>query len=800
MKIGRKGFTLVEIIVSLAIMTIVAGSVGAFIIAGNNSYLRGNKELTLQEEAQLTANQMIDLIIDVEKAISFTGLEDQTAYSIDGSVAKDAAGNEVNDASVAELRLINNDNSYMIRWQGSAGAEYDDANQVYLYEAVNTRDADGNVVPGDFSTVKPALMAEHVSNFNVDLSGLDKRKVILNMTFTYQDKSYDISETVRLRNDLSAEESKAYSWITGLKITPENPVLSQGDIQVFSYELTGDADAVTEAKKNGVTWTVTKKDGTACKSAFDNKGNGALTVDGAEDCGTEVLKVVCTLNGYANITASTYVSVQERNVDSITITPKNLEAERGKSYEFTCELVGSEAAVKKGVDWSVTYADGSAIPAENGTSVKGKVVDGEFRGTLTVGANEKMGVGVLRVTCTSVADKSMSDSASVTVAVVKGQYTVELIPRILTTYKFTESGQEKIGYCVTIECLPSWANYDTYPKISWRVVSGSNGYTFGEADEKSRYKQVLYCSNNLNTTVTVEAEVYLDENIVVTPTIDIQIPNLKSAITSDVPYIDSDQFVLYRNGKVTCTLKNYDGNMNEVTWRFANEVEEGLAPTKEEEEGELKPWEGVAQAKRFIGFSKLSGGSESFPEGWDGTNYTKWLYSSATGQTINIWAKHTIQWNKEYRMMLEAVDKNGNVIADTCIFIPKVIPLFPDEKRYVELVQKDQYNGEPYKPLNIKFYGYAQGTGAGEGLTSQMAGLNMTAKISGNTSKETQALVDGIYLGANEGVVPIKISPDEKAQYLYLSFYDKDHPEDDTYAMERVLVIRWKSWSEQNEK
>ena len=68
-KMENKGFTLVELIVCLAIMTIVAGSVGAFIVAGNNSYLRGNKELTLQEEAQLAANQMIDLIIDVEKDI-----------------------------------------------------------------------------------------------------------------------------------------------------------------------------------------------------------------------------------------------------------------------------------------------------------------------------------------------------------------------------------------------------------------------------------------------------------------------------------------------------------------------------------------------------------------------------------------------------------------------------------------------------------------------------------------------------------------------------------------------------------
>ena len=42
-------------------------------------------------------------------------------------------------------------------------------------------------------------MAEHVSSFSVDLSELDKRKVVLNMIFTYQDKSYDISETIKLR-------------------------------------------------------------------------------------------------------------------------------------------------------------------------------------------------------------------------------------------------------------------------------------------------------------------------------------------------------------------------------------------------------------------------------------------------------------------------------------------------------------------------------------------------------------------------------------------------------------------------
>ena len=76
MRIGKKGFTLVEVIVSLAIMTIVAGSVGAFIVAGNNSYLRGNKELTLQEEAQLADPETLMRYIRV-----FSELSGQLRYA-----------------------------------------------------------------------------------------------------------------------------------------------------------------------------------------------------------------------------------------------------------------------------------------------------------------------------------------------------------------------------------------------------------------------------------------------------------------------------------------------------------------------------------------------------------------------------------------------------------------------------------------------------------------------------------------------------------------------------------------------
>lgn len=207
---NRKGFTLVEVIVSLAIMAIVSGSVAAFIIAGNNSYIRGNRELTLQEEAQLTANQIIDLIIDVEKGITYNGGLYGDAVDIDGNVTAGAV-------PVSELRLYNEDNVYMLRWQGGTG--YSDTNQVYLYEAENTWvDADNNPVTKDTEGAKlviadpagsqGALLAQYVTAFSVDLSEIGNRKVILNMTFGYEDRDYEISETIRLRNSVTDKPSE----------------------------------------------------------------------------------------------------------------------------------------------------------------------------------------------------------------------------------------------------------------------------------------------------------------------------------------------------------------------------------------------------------------------------------------------------------------------------------------------------------------------------------------------------------------------------------------------------------------
>ena len=741
MGIGKKGFTLVEIIVSLAIMTIVAGAVGAFVVAGNNSYMRGNKELTLQEEAQLTANQLIDLIIDVEKGISFSNLTDQKAVDMDGNVAKDVNGLDVTNASVGELRLINNDNSYMIRWQGDAGADYADANQVYLYEVTNSKDAEGKLVVGDFDAAKPALMAEHVSSFSVDLSELDKRKVVLNMTFTYQDKSYDISETIKLRNDLSSEPSSIYSWISGIRIIPEHEDLKQGQAFVFDYEITGDEEAIAQ----GVTWAVSYQDGSACKRTIS--GNGKLSVAADETIAENILTVTCTAVADPAIAATATVTVQKHMVDSLDIEPKDASVIQGDSLQYSYTMEGTEEAKNAGVTWSVARVDATGLKA--GTTINGS-------GLLTADRYEPTGTLVLQVTCTSVADPGMSASTKVSVLPytnIDGKYDATLIARNLTTYDFTEGSTEKIGYKALIECLPSWADYrNGYPQIEWSVVDDyANNYKItGLTDSDGRQFQAeLECGNMTDTVVRVRAVIALSADIKTTREIDITIPPLKTVVNAKEPYIYSSQFVLNRNGKINCEIRNYKG---EVNWRFAD--------IPSELNNDFKVWNGIQKSYQ-VGFEVYDGA-------YDSVHQEGYLTTENTGESTEVRALSYISWDTEYRLKLQAWSPDDStLVAETVILVPVVDILFANDQHVITVLRPTWTNR-----YDLHAYGFESGREKGHRAAKLAGYFQGELPLDSNTKF---AEIDNMHLPFSQ--VQFDIGAHEENDYLIMTIYDERYPD-----------------------
>lgn len=757
MRIGKKGFTLVEVIVSLAIMTIVAGSVGAFIVAGNNSYLRGNKELTLQEEAQLAANQMIDLIIDVEKDINFTPDHTGTAVDLDGSTAKDAAGNEITTAHVSELRLVNNENTYMIRWQGTASGNYPTANQVYLYEVKNTTDADGNLVVGDPTTATPALMAEHVTSFSVDLSQVkDKRKVILNMTFTYQDRSYDIAETIKLRNDLEKTGAN-YSWISGLVIRPEHAEVALGGSKQFEYSLSGDEEAVAQ----GVEWKVTKADGTACKSTI--KADGTLIVKEDEDLGENELLVTCTAVADPTLKATATVSVIE--YISLKIDPTTATVEQNSVFTFSYELEASSNEVKNGgVKWKL---DGAT---SNDTWIN------PTTGELHVSENETPGTAVLTVTCTVNKRQTVTATALVTViekSNIIDKYECTLIRRDLYLYDLP-NGNGKKGYKALIECLPSWADYNAgYPKIDWSIPSNYN-HTYkitGLTDSDGRQFQAeLECGENQNTSVEVWADVQLSANVKTKLSITIIIPPLNTVgDAKEAPYItaemdttdqdynryEHDGFVLKRNGRIKCSIKQYDGD---VFWEFYNMPEE--------------------LRDDYIDYN--GNYTKAYKVGMGITANPDHLYTNRTGKTVEVAAFSSVDWNKEYHLTLRAYDiadkdkpvNERRIIAETIILIPKVDFLFADNT-HIANISVPHY----FTPI-FKLESYGIENDKAKILQNFVVGTDSILQGDKALAESTKIQMNQPYGDPSNGDerswVAFDILKDEKNDYLILTVYAYD--------------------------
>ena len=67
----NKGFTLVELLVGIAIVAIVGGLIGTFLIFSTRTYGKVTDEADLQEDAQILLSQMDNYIIDTDSALRY---------------------------------------------------------------------------------------------------------------------------------------------------------------------------------------------------------------------------------------------------------------------------------------------------------------------------------------------------------------------------------------------------------------------------------------------------------------------------------------------------------------------------------------------------------------------------------------------------------------------------------------------------------------------------------------------------------------------------------------------------------
>lgn len=183
-KLNNAGYSLVEVIVALAIVTIAATAIFEFALVASKQYQKETLEAEVQYEAQLVMNQLQELLIDASEGVSYAYTVSGGSDSLILSDAEIAAGVTVKDKY---LTVYNDDKYCVLKWASG---------EQKLFYSEYRKDGTGSFT----QSADEELMADLVQAFTVDLTQLEKNhSVRLDVTFSNQ-REYRVMQNVTLRN------------------------------------------------------------------------------------------------------------------------------------------------------------------------------------------------------------------------------------------------------------------------------------------------------------------------------------------------------------------------------------------------------------------------------------------------------------------------------------------------------------------------------------------------------------------------------------------------------------------------
>ena len=168
---NNRGVTLVELIVSTAILAIVAVAASAFMIAGTRTYSSVSYNVRLQYEAQIAMAQLQEYAVDCTDGIAW---------------------DEAWDDEVKILYIVNGSDVHMFK--------FDSTEQTLSY--AKTAKADNL----NENTIAYDLAAEHITDMDVNLSN---GQAEIKLQMQRNTKTYSATQIIAMRNRPVVEDSWA---------------------------------------------------------------------------------------------------------------------------------------------------------------------------------------------------------------------------------------------------------------------------------------------------------------------------------------------------------------------------------------------------------------------------------------------------------------------------------------------------------------------------------------------------------------------------------------------------------------
>lgn len=331
---NNKGVSLVELIIAVAILSIVGIAICGFMAFGSKNFSVSTKNVKLQYEQQVVVNRIRDIILETSRGITFDDASSKLLVFGDNQEAT----SEADKCSVSELILDSSTNKLKIK----EGVKMPDSTKVSAIDLGPS-----------------SVLSDTVSAFKVDTSEVENGKVTVDITFKADDdKEIPVTTVVALRNMISKldansdeeigtiyekEVTEFYSHVASVVISRDGHKFSQGktDTIAMAGNSTSAAYQAEVTKKKSydknidttVTWSLditTLKEGYGDCISID--GGGRVTVKNVTDAGGAVIKkpsdymkgnyfvIIATSNEDPSVMAKLRIKVTEDGVYPISVS------------------------------------------------------------------------------------------------------------------------------------------------------------------------------------------------------------------------------------------------------------------------------------------------------------------------------------------------------------------------------------------------------------------------------------------------------------------------------------------------